>query len=263
MALRINGSITDFPVYTSMESFFKGFKKTGVNGVEIVGGYKNRWAFEKLFFLSKKYALPIVSFHQPAWSGLGLYTDKAFFKNIVAHNVKKVTLHPLTFVSFSSRFMKRYFSTMEKIQKEYGITFLLENMPNESEYTKLFEKNAKDTKNHLQTIYEIGKAYGFGFTYDVSHAEFIYPQKKKIFLKMLPSIGVIHLSSFFHKSHHLPLYEGEFALKEFLAYLKKSKFTGDIVLEINASLLKRIIFPYDFEAIARSVALIRQIEKKL
>jgi len=80
--MKINASLTDFPVYISLETFFKEFKKTGVDGLEVVGGYKNRWSFKRLFHLAEKYNLPITSFHQPIWSGVGAYFDENFFKNI-------------------------------------------------------------------------------------------------------------------------------------------------------------------------------------
>lgn len=262
MSLRINGSISDFPLYTSQEVYFREFKKAGVDGVEIVGGYKNRWAFEKLFFLSKKYNLPIVSFHQPMWSGIGILIDEAFFRHMAQHNVRKVTFHPLVFASFSSRFMKGYFKKIAAIQQKYDILFLLENMPPETEYKKLFIDGKNKLTQHLNRIFEIGMEYGFGFTYDTSHGEIIAPQKTKIFHDMFPSINIIHLSSFADNGHHLPLYEGTFQLRPFIEFLVKKKFKGEVVLEINESLVRRVLWPYDFTAIAKSIQLIHFLEKK-
>lgn len=262
MQLKINGSITDFPLYTSQEVYFREFKKAGCDGVEIVGGYKNRWAFEKLFSLSKKYDLPIISFHQPMWSGIGIYIDESFFRLIAKHKVRKVTFHPLAFTSFSSTFMKRYFEKLASIQRKYDVSFLLENMPPEPEYKKLFSEGQNKLTAHLERIYEIGMQYGFSFTYDVSHGELLTPQKTKIFQEMFPQIRVIHLSSFTKNGHHLPLYEGDFALQPFISFLRQKKYTGEVVLEINESLVKRVLWPYDFSAIAKSIQLIRGLEKK-
>lgn len=264
MSFSVNASITDFPLYVSIEKFFKEFKKAGADGVEIVGGYKNRWSFEKLFVLSKKYDLPIVSFHQPIWSGMGIYFDNFFFKKIVEAHVRKVTIHPLVFASFTSRAMRKYFENFITLQEKYGITIHLENVNNTNnfEYKKLFRGNGD---LHLQDMYRVAQEYGFMCTFDISHAELTKPQKNRIFQKMLPSIGIIHLSSFSkhpHK-HHLPLYQGDFDIKGLLTYLKKHTYAGELTLEINESMFKRIFLPFDFQSVAKSISLIREIEKKL
>lgn len=261
MKLKINASITDFPLYTPVESFFQQFKEAGANGVEIVGGYKNRWSFDKLFAYSKKYRLPIVSFHQPVWSGVGLFVDRGFFKEIASHGVRKVTFHPLTFTSLESSTMRRYFRAFSEIQRSYGISMCLENMPNELEYRRLYVDKTPAT--HLEDIYRIGQEYGFLYTYDVSHGETSDPHKLAIFRKMLPSIGVIHLSSFSEKGHHLPLGEGNLHLESFLKFLLKEKYAGEIVLEINHSLLRRILYPYDFSAISHSILQVQELIDKL
>lgn len=261
--MKINASITDFPIYTSTETFFEEFKKAGADGVEIVGGYKNRWTFEKLFALSKKYNLPIVSFHQPIWSGLGAYFDETFFKNIAQKNVKYITFHPLVFRSFDDDDMRRYLEKMAKVQKNYGITMLLENMPNEFGYRKLFGNGGNKNIKHLEKIYSLGKEYGFHFTFDISHAELPNPGESKIFTQMLPLIGVVHLSSFVPGNHHLSLTEGNFQLDSFLRYLKQQKFTGNLTLEVNESMLKRVLLPYDFGSISKSIAYFRKIADKL
>lgn len=261
--MKINASITDFPIYTSIETFFQEFKNAGADGVEIVGGYKNRWSFEKLFALSKKYNLPIVSFHQPIWSGVGAYFDERFFKNIALKKVRCVTFHPLAFRSFGEEEMNRYLEKMVQIQNKYDIKMLLENMPNEFGYTKLFTGKKNSNTEHLEKIYKVGKDYGFGLTFDISHAELPNPVTSKTFTQMLPIVKVFHLSSFNSQHHHLPLTEGDFQLKPFLAYLRKQKFKGHVTLEINESLFRRVLMPYDFESIRQSISYFKMIADRL
>jgi len=260
--MKINASITDFPIYTSVETFFREFKSAGADGVEIVGGYKNRWSFEKLFFLSKEYDLPIVSFHQPIWSGVGAYFDEPFIKNIAKKGVKYLTFHPLIFRSFEDKEMKKYFQKMSDAQQKYGVHMLLENMPNEFGYTKLFTSGKNANIMHLEKIYALGQEYGFLFTFDISHAELQDPAKSTIFTQMYSSIAVFHLSSFAAHNHHLPLHEGEFQLEDFVTYLYKKKFNGHLTLEVNESMLKRIVLPYDFSSIKKSIDYFRKITDK-
>lgn len=262
--MKINASLTDFPVYVSLETFFKEFKQTGIDGLEIVGGYKNRWSFDKLFFLAKEYDLPIRSFHQPIWSGIGAYFDEDFFKNIAKRNVQYVTFHPLAFHSFEDFQMKKYFSRMAQIQEEYGIHMLLENMPDDLGYRKLFQsyKNKK-IHQHLEKIYELGHEYGFLFTFDISHAELVDPTREQAFIQMFPSIAAIHLSSFTTEKHHLPLTQGDFQLSPLLTFLKKKRYKGELTLEVNENIFRRVFLPYDFESIKDSVDYFRRITDKL
>lgn len=261
--MKINASITDFPLYTSVEKFFSEFKNAEVDGVEIVGGYKNRWTFDRLFDLSKKYNLPITSFHQPIWSGMGFYFDEYFYKVLAHKGIQYVTFHPLAFCAFDSEKMKRYLEKVATLQAKYKIHMFLENMSRDFAYTKLFTNTPKSIQQHIQMIYEIGEQYGFSFTYDISHAELSEPHKNSLFQKMFPSIGVIHLSSFGKGNHHLPLNEGNLQVETFLTYLINRKFRGEVVLEVNNSLFKRVILPYDFQAIADSVRIFRKITDKL
>lgn len=261
--MKISASITDFPIYTSVETFFKEFKNAGVDGLEIVGGYKNRWSFDRLFYLSKKYDLPINSFHQPIWSGVGAYLDETFFRSIARKNVHYVTFHPLVFRSFDDQQMKNYFHWMSHIQEKYEIHMLLENMSNERGYTKLFNTTKKNVIEHIEKIYSIGEEYGFHFTFDISHAELQDPSQEKIFKKMFPSIANIHMSSFSDENHHLPLTEGDFQLDKFAEFLIQNKYKGLLTLEVNDSLFRRILLPYDFDAIRNSVDYFRKITDKL
>jgi sugar phosphate isomerase/epimerase len=249
MQYKISASITDFPLQTSIETFFRKFKEAGVDSVEIVIGAKTT-NIPHMFALSEKYQLPIVSFHQSPWSGFGFSCDETFIAQAKKHGVNTLTFHPLTFLSFDAEKMTQYFTNFAKLQKKYGMTFCLENMPNDPFYSKL---HTSTMDKHLEKTCTIAQQYGFALTYDTSHTLFPQPQKEEVFHKIFPEIKNIHLSSFQGKKEHMALDTGEFKTKEFIVFLNEKKYKGLITFEINYSLFKRMLTPYDFVEIARSV----------
>src|SRR5258708_10168088 len=121
MNLQISASITDFPLQTPIETFFRKFKEAGVDTVELVIGAKTI-NVPRMFALSQKYQLPIVSFHQSPWSGFGFSFDENFIIQAKQYGVTTYTFHPLTFMSFDSKQMKQYFIKLKEIQEKYAIT---------------------------------------------------------------------------------------------------------------------------------------------
>jgi sugar phosphate isomerase/epimerase len=259
--MKINASITDFPFYTSLETFFKEFKAAGVDGIELVIGAKT-WHLQHALALSKKYQLPIASLHQSIWSGLGFGMDEWFLKNVREHEIHIIVLHPLVFTTFTSDRMKRYFDRVSRLQKKYDITFCLENMPKEKIYQQLYTPPYQTKVAHLQKIYDIATHYNFGVTYDISHALFTKPQEEMSFKNIFPKIKNIHLSSFQGQIEHLPLDTGDFAAKEFLRFLKAQNYKGLLTFEINYSLFKRMVAKYDFFEVQRSVKIVKDIIDK-
>lgn len=261
--MKISASITDFPVFSRLDTFFREFKKAGVDGVELVLGVKSRFDGGKIKRLVKEYKLPITSIHQPPWSGIGLYFDEAFAEWARSIGTTKVTCHPLIFQAFDSKTMEKYFLRLSRLQEEYGIHVMLENMPKDLTYKKLYNFPHTTVEKHLQRISEVADEYGFLLTYDVSHAEIIKPQQEKIFEEMLPSLGNIHLSSFVPGQHHLPLSEGAFDSTGFLEFLHKKKYGGLLTLEVYSPRVIMITNTYNFNAIAESVQVFRRITDKL
>lgn len=261
MAFKVAASITDFPLQTSIEMFFKKFKEAGVDSVELVIGAKTL-DVQRLFVLAEKYHLPITSFHQSPWSGLGFLFDEGFLRQAKKHGVTTFTFHPLAFTGFDSARMIRYFSRLSKIQKKYDITICLENMKNESFYKKLYISPYETMTKHLEKMHSVAEAYDFSLTYDVSHTLFVHPQETAIFKKMFHKIKNIHLSSFHCKQEHLPLDKGDFDTRSFLTFLDKEKYKGLLTFEINYSLSKRLFTTYDFDEIVRSVAIIKSLSDK-
>lgn len=261
--MKINASITDFPVFSRLETFFREFKKADVDGVELVLGVKSRFDAKRIQQLVKKYKLPICSIHQPPWSGMGLYFDEAFAQWAKSIGTTKITCHPLVFQAFDSKAMEKYFLRLVRLQEEYGIHVMLENMPNDLVYNKLYKFPHASVKQHLQRINEVADEYGFLLTYDVSHAEFEKPQQEKVFQELFPKLGNIHLSSFSPGHHHLPLSEGQFDSEGFVKFLYKKKYAGLLTLEVYSPRVIMLTNTYNFNAIADSVKIFRRITDKL
>ncbi len=259
--MKVNASITDFPLHTSLETFFRELKNSGADGVELVIGAKSAWSFGKVKELSKKYNLPVISLHQSPWSGLGLFFEKEFSKAIETLEVNKIVFHPLAFTSFDSSSMKKYFKKLQKLQDRYGVRIMLENVENVSVYKPIFN-NINSVTEHLKMLYNIVNDNNFLITYDTSHGRFIKPQEEDVFLKIFPKIGNIHLSSFAPGKEHLALYEGIFDTKGFIEYLYQKKYEGLVTLEINYYLFERFVRPYDFLAIKNSVDIIKSVIDK-
>src|SRR3989338_10198802 len=71
---KISVSVADLPINISPERLFAVGKKLGIDGVEVVLGYKSFPPHIKLVKLSQKFGVPILSLHQP----------QSFFKHLVS-----------------------------------------------------------------------------------------------------------------------------------------------------------------------------------
>lgn len=261
--MKINLSlITDFPILAQLETVFKKSKETGISGIELVIGLKTRFEYPRILYLSEKYDLPIVSIHQPPWSGMGLFFDERLVQLVQKLGTRYITYHPLAFHSFQSKGGKQYLQKLAYLQEKYNVVIMLENMENEFSYRKLHDNTADHISHHLEDINRIADTYGFLITFDTSHAELLDPSKTEIFEKMFPKIGNIHASSFTKTQHHLPLTEGEFHSESFIKDLVKKKYQGLFTLEVRPSLKKLVTKNYDFSDIENSVALIKKIAGK-
>ena len=256
--MKVHASLTDFPIFSQIETFFKKFKEAQVDGLELVLGAKSRFEYARLAYLSEKYALPISSLHQPPWSGVGLYFDEEFLEVGKKLGVRHVVFHPLAFHSFTSRGMKKYFERLARLQEKWRVVVMLENMPNDMAYNKLHDGSSEHMIHHLEAMNVAADTYGFLLTYDVSHAEIINPPQSPIFQKLFPKIGNIHASSFRLGKHHLPFTMGEFMAKEFVHFLDQKKYQGLFTLEVYYPKLGLVMNKYDFSAIADSVAIVKK-----
>lgn len=260
MNLRVQASIIDFPVFSTVDLFFRKFKEGGVDGVEIVSGVKSRFHMSHVEKLSQKYQLPITSMHQSAWSGVGLYFDERFLVRAKKLGVKTFVFHPLTFGLIDSRRMHKYFYKLSQMQEKYDIKICLENMKNERAYKRLYNYIEEEIQ-HLSDIYRIATQYNLSVTYDTSHGRLIHPFREPQFRKLFPRVANIHLSSFQKTQEHLPLTMGDFDTKSFIENLLERKYMGLLTLEVYYP--KMVTFrSYDFSAISDSVAIIKHIADK-
>lgn len=260
--MKVHASITDFPVFSQLETFFKKFKTAGVDGLELVLGVKSRFDFARIAYLSDKYDLPVASIHQPAWSGIGLYFDESFVEFAKKLGTRRIVFHPLAFQSFTSVSGKLYLEKLARLQEKHDVSVMLENMPNDLVYAKLHDGTPEHILHHLETINTIADTYGFLLTYDVSHAELTKPQDEKIFAKLFPKIGNIHASSFIPGKHHLPLGTGMLDTEGFVNFLEKKHYNGLFTLEVYYPKLGLIMNRYDFTAISQSVDVVKKITGK-
>ncbi len=255
--MKINVSVTDVPLFRSMEYIFAGLKEAGADGIELVIGLKSRWRLEKLHKLSEKYTLPIRSFHQPPWSGIDLYRDGAFVKEARSIGVTTINFHPLPKKSFTE--MMSYLEWIAALQSTYQIQALLENMPRtvRPSLLKKLVPYHPETTDIVKCI-DIVKRYHFGMTFDTSHAFVKEPQNEVWFSQMFPYMKNIHLSSFHAKQEHLPFFLGDLKINSFIQELKKRNYNGLITLEIFYP-TKISLRTYDFEAIRKSIEMIKHV----
>src|SRR5579871_2281302 len=261
MYLHISTSIGDFPVFSDIEDSFRKAKSTGVDGVELVMGFKSRWHFAKVLASSQKYKLPITSVHQPYWSGLDIAYDEGFVAMVAEAGIKHIVFHPLCFQSMYSKRMKHYFSFLSRMQTTYGVSVMLENMTYEKNILSLDHWVVHKNTSKLEIILSIAQQYHFLCNYDVSHTKWVRPHEHEEFKKIFPLIGNIHMSSFTHKQQHMPLTMGDFDTKTFIQFLSKNGYKGLLTFEIFYPQQ----FPlrkFDWEEIKKSVEIIRSISGK-
>lgn len=252
----ISASITDFaPMIGNMEHVFAGLKDTGVDGIELVIGWRSRWLAAYYQKLSKKYELPILSIHQPIWSGLGIFDEKFVeIAQIVQTNI--ITFHPLPRVSLFSDAAKRYLERLAKIKVDTGLEILLENMPTRSDNFLTGIIYPSRFATYITQYGEVVRKYNLTMTLDTDHLRDPKPHTASWIDNLLPYIKNIHLSSFTATKTHLPLTKGIFDSQNFIVFLNNKKYSGLVTLEIHYPSMFNL-FSYNFDAIQQSVAIIR------
>lgn len=259
--LKVNVSLTDFPLFIPRDLIFKELKEAGADGIEVVLGIKTYYHFNHLLSLSRKYNLPLFSLHQPIWSGLGLYFDRKFIKYVPKTLGKSITFHPLPRDPFYSKRLRDYFHSLAKIKNDYNFEILLENLPqnytNNFGFMNRFFSSSPDSQDFLKLL-QVAKEFDFKLTFDTSHAALVQPHRESYFEKIFSRIGNIHLSSFKEKKTHLPLDMGIFDTKGFLSYLRRKNYQGLVTLEIYYPQLVSLK-TIDFKAIRKSIKIVKEI----
>jgi sugar phosphate isomerase/epimerase len=257
MKNKILVSIADFPLFRSLEYNFSEIAKTKADGIELVHGIKSHWPFKKIINLTKKYNLPVLSVHQPLWSGYGV-PDFSFVKFAKNLDVKKIVIHPLSSESLNSIKMQKYLRNLAKIQKENGLEMLLENLP-VREQAPLVDKFFPGHKDALDPllILKAAKQYGFKMTLDTAHLEDKDLYKREWLKDVLENTGNIHLSNFSYDKPHYPLDIGVMNYKGFLGKLKEYNYKEPITLEIYYPKMTPLR-NYDYSGVKKSIEIIKK-----
>ena len=236
---KLTFSIADIPLGIALEEYFLLASHLKVDGLELVVGWKTRFNMRKVERLSKRYNVPILSVHQPAWSVAGFFNDAGAFKFAKKFNSVFVA-HPLVNQHINSPKAKAYYKWLSEMGKKYELDILIENMTNIYQLMPLLHHVSKkhhDSATDLAYFDTICKKYGFGFTLDISHLMAPEPQNAKGFSELWPYMRNIHLSDFTAKKEHMGLGDGLLNSESFLTFLKEKKYSGLINLELCPRIL--------------------------
>lgn len=255
---KLTFSIADIPLGIALEEYFLLASHLKVDGLELVVGWKTRFNLRKVVRLSKRYNVPILSVHQPAWSLAGLYNDAGAFKFAQRFGAVFVA-HPLVNQHVNSPKSKAYYKWLAEMKNKYELEILLENMTNIYQLMPLLHyvsKKHHDSATDLKYFDTICSRYGFGFTLDTSHLMSPEPQNEKGFAEIWPFMKNIHLGDYTPKKEHMGLGDGLLNYDSFLSYLKSKKYTGIINLELCPRILNAREKYY--KDIAKSVKIVRE-----
>ena len=232
-------SIADIPLGIAIEEYFLLANHLKVDGLELVVGWKTRWAMKKIKRLSNRYNVPILSIHQPPWSIAGFIQDEGAFKFAQEFNSIFVA-HPIVVQPMSSAKSQTYFKWLSEMKKKYNLEIMIENMTNIYQLMPLLHyvsRKHHDSATSLLSFEKVCKKYDLGFTLDISHLMEREPQKAEGFSEILPYLKNVHLSDYTVKKEHMGLGDGNLDYDSFLKYLVKIKYDGLINLELCPRIL--------------------------
>lgn len=236
---RLSFSVADIPLGIAIEEYFLLANHLKVDGLEVVIGWKTRWALKKIKRLSKRYDVPILSIHQPAWSIAGFVQDEGAFKFAREFDAIYVT-HPIVVQPMNSPKSIEYFEWLSKMKEKHNVDILIENMTNIYQLMPLLHyvsKKHHDSATSILSFEKVCKKYNLGFTLDISHLMEKRPHEAKGFAEVLPYLRNIHLGDYNSKKEHLRLGDGDLDYDSFLKYLKKIKYSGLVNLELCPRIL--------------------------
>lgn len=183
-----------------------------------------------LMDLSKKFQVPVISFHAPLF--LVPYLPRIFFKQVLRMSdffpqVNNCVLHLSSLLEYyPPRTLK--IDDLLILAKEQGITLCFESNPAYS-FFKLFPKITYDPdafgrfclKNNLS------------ITFDTSHISSAGVDIVEFYEKYHQNIKVIHISDYKNGKEHLPLGHGVLPLEKLFKSIKEKKMSPQITLELN------------------------------
>lgn len=259
--VQLTFSVADIPLGIALEEYFLLANNLQVDGLEVVVGWKTRFNMRKLARLSKRYNVPILSIHQPAWSIARFWQDEGAFKFARKFNAKFVA-HPVVAQHINSQTSRKYYKWLAEMAKKYEIEILIENMTNIYQLMPLLHyvsRTHHSSATELLNFEKLCKKYGFGFTLDIAHLVQTEPQKAPGFKEIEPFLKSVHLSDFTQQKEHLGLGDGVLNYESFLSYLKESKYEGLINLELCPRILNAREKYY--KDIGKSVKIVREYFK--
>ena len=115
---RLSISASELPIAISHDSIFSLAQELGVDGIELMIGFKSRFALKKITQLSNTYSIPILSIHEPIYSWMGYIFDERAFRVAAEFNALYVS-HPIFMYNLSSKQNNHLFEWLVKMKKKY------------------------------------------------------------------------------------------------------------------------------------------------
>lgn len=224
MAIKILCAVGDWPPTLNWSKIFSLISQFSFDGVELRWGLKYLWeGTAKLNRLSKNYKLPITSLHTPTLLKNWWIQEKTanyFFKTAKSLGCQILVFHPPAKISLKSKKAKRLFNKLLLLQKQYELTFGLENMSSRAFFwDKLLGKYHSST-HQLSPFQKAIKGANLPVIFDTSHAAAAGYNILKFYQAIKGNIVNIHLSNFDQGKEHQPLYKGQLPLERLLKRIK-------------------------------------------
>lgn len=230
--MRISLSIADLPLNISFNTLFPFAASLHFDGVEVVVGYKSGMSPKKIKTLSAHHSLPILSIHQSSWAIAQIARDESGFR--MAHYFAVPYVAHLPFNrALDSQKSQEFFKWLSRMGEKYNIQVLLENMPRSFILPGLKYIKPHESTTDLAALKNVCDKYGFGITFDTSHAQIDNFKSACVLDAMFSLIKNIHLSDFTNQKQHLALGKGSMDCKSFLYYLARRRYNKLLTLELS------------------------------
>lgn len=237
MAIKTLCAVGDWPPTLNWSKIFSLISQLAFDGVELRWGLKYLCeGTVKLNRLSKKYSLPITSLHVPTlirnwW--LQESTAGHFFKIAKNLGCQLIVFHPPVKINLKSKEAKRLFDKLLFLQKQYKLTFGLENMSSQTFFWNKLLGKYHSSSYQLLPFQETIKKSSLAVVFDTSHAAAAGYDILKFYQTVKENVINIHLSNFDWGKEHQPLYKGQLQLGKFLKKIKADNYNGFITLEVS------------------------------
>lgn len=183
-----------------------------------------------LIDLSKKFQVPIISFHAPLF--LVPYLPRIFFKQVLRMSdffpqVSGCVLHLSSLLEYYPPQTLKI-ADLLVLARQQGLTLCFESNPCYS-FFKLFPKITYDPDAFGKFCLKNNLA----ITFDTSHIASAGVDIVEFYEKYYKNIKIIHLSDYKNGKEHLPLGHGSLPLEKLLKIIKEKNMSSQITLELN------------------------------